>query len=81
MTTSTTHAPSWNLVAAKTHVTTAVRAAPKPFTTILKPQRGSWRTTDPRSRASSPGPRRPDFRQRCAMPACERVNERKTPIA
>ena len=32
MTTSTTQAPSWNFVTAKTQVTTAVRAAPKPFT-------------------------------------------------
>ena len=81
MTTSTTHAPSRNFVTAKTRVTTAVRAAPKPLTTILKSQRRSWRTTEPRSRTSSPAGSCPDFHQRRAMPACESVNERKTPIA
>ena len=78
---STTQAPLVNFVIAKITVTTAVITAPTPFTIIFKRQRRSGVRMDPRSFISWPSARRPTLRQRRAIPACDRVKERKTPIA
>ncbi len=70
-----------NLVVAKMTVTTAVITAPTPFVASFRRQRGSGRSTEPRSLISCPSASRPTLRQRRAIPACESVNDRNTPIA
>src|SRR5262245_11492509 len=69
-------APSTNLVRAKMTVTTAVQSAPRPLMINFHHQ--------PESVGNRPdesgGPRRA-IHQRRAIPACDNVNERKTPTA
>ena len=78
---STSQAPSRNLVMQKTSITTAVQRAPKLLMTIFMAQRRSKCNNEPRSRTSWSGCKRPILYQRRAMPACERVNDKKTPMA
>ena len=74
-------APSRNFVTAKTTATTAVSTAPTPLATIFSRQRGSCRSTEPRSWISAPGARCPIFHHLRVIPACESVKERNTPMA
>ena len=77
----TIQAPSRNLVTAKTSATIAVMMAPAELMTILVCQPASYFSVEPASLSSRPGSRWPIFHQRRAMPACDRVKERNTPMA